>query len=232
MKPSQRCIEGLAKSDPVNESVAIFSLERGGSLLGDHIVDIRSRDGLEEKKHFPIPKPPNEKRLEHIQNMLQEINRYVTDSPQSSTAQQTITIAIAETAISGTAANTLLPELGKLKKSHPNLQFNIVLEQQTIHSNKIDHDDYLEPTETLPNQNISNLKGKHIDTNNTKVITGYTNDIIGEDTGFQIEHTSQRPVLIMAENYIDGYEITPKKGQLTRDVIRDIMAGKYPFLRN
>jgi len=219
---SQGCIKTLASHKIVNESDVIFSLERGGSLLADHIVDIRMQESLKKMIHFSIPKPKSESRKDHISNMFQDIEAYIEDR---GTTKKRITVAITETAISGAAGATLLSRLGEFARRFPKIQFNVIFEQQTIHAKFPDR--YRGVMDGIPRCKPSDMKARHVSAKNICVVTGYTLDILGEDTKFQIERLSKRPIYIMSEDFTCGCKITPKAGQCTRDVLRDLMTGKY-----
>lgn len=123
-------------------SDAIFSLERGGSMISDLIVRLADVAQGRELQAFKVPKVMGEnlhgkKEIEdkpqQRKNFKDRIVEFVETMKQH---DRQIVISIAETAVGGSSVNELLGDLKRLdaqfQKSKVNVQFRVLVARETI----------------------------------------------------------------------------------------------------
>ncbi|HET7536325.1 MAG TPA: DUF4157 domain-containing protein, partial [Candidatus Didemnitutus sp.] len=194
-----------------DDTVALFSLERGGSLLADHIAAYFP--GLPNVK---IPKPQGGgdeyRRRQHQQHLVLsmmdteegQMFRLLCRRPELLRVRvlPSITIALAETAVSGSSVNTLLDTLNRCHSLLPFSRFRLLVEKQTIKEAKL-------KTEVLGGTHVTdpgiNL-AENLDTTSlskVQMFIAHAQYILGEDVGYQVSCEGMqagKPVVIFDES--------------------------------
>ncbi len=234
---SRRAIANLVSV--LGNTVAIFSLERGGSLLADHLHRVR-----QELLNVKIPKSQLHKREEqHLRLIFRMMDaeegllfKMLSRNPAiARTPPPLITFAITETAISGSSVNTLLKTLKNYSMLLPYTKFKLLVEKQTM------KDEDFSPT--LPSRlKVSDLKirfapilykGNPLEGNIAQIemFIAQTQYIIGEDVGYQVSYDTKlrgAPLVIFDEIANNLVAVSLQScTMLPREMIIELIAGAY-----
>ena len=230
IKDSREAIARLVQL--VGNSTAVFSLERGGALVADHIV----RMGNLNIPNIKISKekdPATEKytRDYHHKMLIDSMLGFVkAELEKQSDKNATITVAVAETAVSGTSANTLLKTLNEVATRCPNVKIKLLLEKQTIKEQRLKGKGVLR----IDNPGIN--YDSYVDAKNmerVEIFVSHTQYILGEDVDYQMQYANgenaDKPLIVFNEDQgkLVACKITPKKDTSARDAIIDLVSGVY-----
>lgn len=245
IKGSRRAILDLVHL--VGDSVAVFSLERGGSLLADHIADFRDRMGIRAIPNVKVPKSAGLKfngetheynRTQHHLSLVTQMMDTeeghmflnLSRAPGVHDTPPTITIGLAETAVSGSSVNTLL---GTLKKYHtllPYTKFRLLIEKQTIKEKELAN----KPLGglRLHDPGISVKNNLTVDTiPKVQMFIAQAEYILGEDVGYQVSYAGYlqgQPLVVFDESAHQLVAVKlSQQGMLPRDMLRRIVAGEF-----
>lgn len=232
----------------VGDSVAIFSLERGGSLLADHISDLMIAAGLQTIPNVKVSKRSGlidgqyNRTMHHRSMILKmmdteegQLHKLITRNPMLLQHPPLITIALAETAVSGSSVNTLLGTLQTYHQLLPYSKFRLLIEKQTIKEQRLHNhplgglrvaDPGIVPVGPLTVDTIPKIQ----------MFISQTEYILGEDVGYQVSYDGRHfgaPIIIFDQslNRLVAVKIS-KGGVLPRDLIRMLIRGVYDQFLN
>ncbi|WP_342359626.1 hypothetical protein [Terrarubrum flagellatum] len=122
----------------IGPAEAIFSLERGGALVADHIVNLLGRGILNykiskvsEASELSLINPPQYARNEHIGRFQQAIRNFLQFRNN-----RPVTIVVTESVVGGASAGALIKDLDDLLRDFPQLHIKILLQRQSINRNQ------------------------------------------------------------------------------------------------
>ncbi|MEP7108637.1 MAG: DUF4157 domain-containing protein [Ferruginibacter sp.] len=187
-----------------------LSMERGGAMLGDEII-------LETQ--IPNRSIPRQESGDYRAQQLSDLRSSIAQIMQGKENDE-ITITISETSVSGGSTTNLIGELRRIISSgrYPSLKYKVLVLQQTATG--------LEETAT---GTILRKVGK---ANKIQVVIASTPYILGEDVNYQVARNndnSTAPIIVFkgTEETLIAYKITPIEGSTARDVIIDLVDGRY-----
>lgn len=219
------------------DTMAIFSLERGGSLLADHILRVK-----QNLLNVKVPKiaakgSTYSREKHHLRLILKMMDaeegmvfKMLSKNPTIVRKLPLITFAITETAISGSSVNTLLKTLKQYSMLLPYTKFRILVEKQTIKDEDFNS--------SIPGKlKVSDSKIKYKenvcegDFSRIEMFIAQTQYIIGEDVGYQVSYNSVlrgTPLVIFDETGTNLITMNISSGRMKpRDLIIELVAGSY-----
>ena len=214
---------------------AIFSLERGGSLVADHIMG-HLRDSTRNVK---VPKvlERNAKysKDDHIARFKQAVREHIG----LATPNRAVTIGVTETIVGGSSANTILNALNSLVRQHPNLSVRFLFSRHTFHRDD-EHVKLFEQLPLVPKPykremypgeflNVPAFPGQAI------AFISKARYIIGEDVGYQLDYdgpSANEPLVVfnMVGQQLRALSIQPSGGHTAREMIVRLVLGAYDDL--
>ena len=245
IESSKECINALFEKIKELDIHILFSLERGGSLLGDQIVSIAKKEkyelgSIKIERVETVGEPYS--KTEHVNRMLDNIFERLRIYKDR--------IAITETFIGGGSINGILEVLKQrtdISKQAVKEKLFFILEHQTILDDANDrvgiytYFEYLsKKNEASPEVVRTSEKGKKKKGKHPKPIQAIENYmlqdnifvyntpyIIGEDVDFQINYTSMLPIEIFDGKSEEVLSISPSSNEKTRDLIIKLTTGNF-----
>jgi len=247
LRSSRRAILDLVTQ--VGDSVAVFSLERGGALLADHIADVTR---LMSGRYIPSVKVPKssgvtvnqEKKKEEYSRTKHQLSLVArmmdTEEGQMfvrlrarrrmQSGVPAFTMGLAETAVSGSSVNTLLGTLQSCHHLLPYSKFRLLIEKQTIKEKELVGkplgglrvaDPGIKITDKLDVDTIPKIQ----------MFIAQTHYILGEDVGYQVAYENQlrgTPVVVFDEtgDRLIAVKLS-RSDKLPRDMLRLLLMGAF-----
>jgi hypothetical protein len=212
----RRAILGLIQAS--EGSLAIFSLERGGSMIADlmeklsnetmaqnikipkpsrkDVQDYLDLKGLNEAKEAPkmLETPANQKQV-HMHKFITIIRKFI-----EAQGEDQIIISIAETAVGGGSVNSLLKSVsdlcGELKVQQPKkkVKFKILIARETIKNKNYRGTGIVKTNDpvNITSMGKEGVKSLSFETDNPNEIETYfsqTRYLISEDVDYQLQYT-------------------------------------------
>ena len=215
----------------VGNATAIFSLERGGSLIADHLTALG-------QKIMNVKIAKTEDRTSQHRNLalammkLEEgiMFKMLSKNPLLLANPPIITIALTETAISGSSVNTLLKTLSQYHHLLPQSKFRILVERQTIKEARLSprrtggirvEDPGIDLEKNLVTSAIPKVE----------MFISHTQYILGEDVDYQISYHNRhagQPLVVFdsAKDQIVAVSLS-SPSMTPRQLIMKLVAGAY-----
>ncbi|HEV7920230.1 MAG TPA: hypothetical protein VGR02_05510 [Thermoanaerobaculia bacterium] len=211
----------------IGESEAIFSLERGGSLVADHIMAHLRRKPVNTKL-------PKSHRNDQIARFKDAIRSHIgVDTPG-----RQATISVTETVVGGTSANTILRTIPDLLKSHSQLQIQFLFERHTWHKDDQHVPLFEEMRIAAQASSFDVFPGEHIkvpghaDAHRVSAFLAAARYLLGEDVGYQLAYDGQHagePLIVFNQvgQYLRAVHIQPSGGRTAREILIRLVLGVY-----
>jgi len=236
------CRKGLmGLVQQVGDSVAVFSLERGGSLLGDHIVDFlelmeerrlshvkvaKTRSGSDDEQHGLLVAKMMDVEEGHM-------FRYMNSHPLVLHRPPPIVMSIAETAVSGSSADQVLKTLHRCSDLIPHTRVRVLVEKQTIKEPRL----MGQPLGGVRVQDPGIHLPENLDTEDLSRVELFVSQvpyILGEDVAYQCTYhgvVRGQPIMIFDErNSVLVAVQLAQAGVLPRDMLRMLVLGAFDDL--
>ncbi len=215
----------------LGDATAVFSLERGGSLVADHLLALR-RDILNVKIAKTADRTSQHRNLAMAMMNLEEGRMFsmLTHIPHLVRKPPMITIALTETAISGSSVNTLLKTISQYHHLLPQTQFRLLIERQTIKEKRLSaartggirvEDPGIDMEKNLVTSAIPQVQ----------MFISHAQYILGEDVDYQISYAGAHagePLLIFDEASKEIVAVKLSSPSMTpRDILMRMIGGAY-----
>jgi hypothetical protein len=226
----------------VGDSVALFSLERGGAFLADLVTDFRRERGDRPIPNFKISKEAGKSAAgvysrgrHHLAMVIQMMDveegqmfNILSRNPTFHQKPPMVTIGLTETAVSGASVNKLLTTLDDYHEMLPQSRFNVLVEKQTIKEPKIPRDERGGLRHTDPGISLEHLKTTD-SVEKVRMFIAHTEYILGEDVGYQISYDGRlagQPLIVFDESSDELVAVRlSSHGMLPRDLLRLLIGG-------
>jgi hypothetical protein len=234
-------------------SGAVFSLERGGSFVADHIFrallqrnDSRAESMLNVKIAKPDSGDGEYKRKTHFASLISrvadweegqvfkyahQLTREAGEEALGIIGMPRFTIAITETAVSGSSVNTLLPILNQVLSVSQFVDVRLLVERQTGKEHKLAGEPHVPKTDQDPNIDIKGqLNPEFVD--RVRMTIARVHYILGEDVNYQLSYTvpdQMKPLLLLhpAAEQLYAFQLMPGHGVSPREALIDLVAGAF-----
>lgn len=215
----------------LGDATAVFSLERGGSLVADHLLAVR-HDLLNVKIAKTAKRTTQHKNLAMAMMNLEEGRMFsmLARNPRLLHRPPMITIALTETAISGSSVNTLLKTISDYHHLLPQTQFRLLIERQTIKEKRLSaartggirvEDPGIDMEKNLVTSAIPKVQ----------MFISHAQYILGEDVDYQISYAGAHagePLLIFDEANKQIVAVKLSSPSMTpRDILMRMIGGAY-----
>lgn len=215
----------------LGDATAVFSLERGGSLVADHLLALQ-RDILNVKIAKTEDRTSQHRNLAMAMMNLEEGRMFsmLSRNPHLLHRPPMITIALTETAISGSSVNTLLKTISQYHHLLPQTQFRLLIERQTIKEKRLSpartggirvEDPGIDMEKNLVTSAIPKVQ----------MFISHAQYILGEDVDYQISYAGAHagePLLIFDEAHKQIVAVKLSSPSMTpRDILVRMVGGAY-----
>lgn len=186
----------------------IITFERGGSLIGDQLID--GTDISNEK----IPKRSRKYKSEQPQELIELVHNYMKGREN-----EAVTVDVVESLFSGSSGNTILKAFAILEKQYSNLSYKLHMLQETM---GLEHESNAEDLRLQ-------VSKKMADANKVEVYIQKTKFVLGEDISAQSEYGNEEPIVVFkgSDTKLAAYKIIPKDGTSTRMIIVALAGGEF-----
>lgn len=229
IRDNRKALLGLVHM--MGDATAVFSLERGGSLVADHLHAL-GRDIMNIKIAKTEERTSQHRNLAMAMMDLEEGRMFtmLSRNPLLLKKPPLITIALTETAISGSSVNTLLKTISQYHHLLPQSQFRLLIERQTIKEERLRPErtggiHVEDPGIDLEKNLVTSAIPK------VQMFISHAQYILGEDVDYQIsydgKHTGQ-PLMIFDESKKQIVAVSLSSPTMTpRDMIMRMIGGAY-----
>lgn len=232
---------------------AVFSLERGGALVSDHLAALLGN----RQPNIKIPKlAPGQlvyKKTDHIERFKNAIKSQVGPNPN-----REVTIGICETLVGGGSANKVFEAVNDVLLVCPKINFKMLFERHTLHQNGDLDDEVTElfAYQKAPSHKLFMNRDEAIDLGKVKaLVRGFTprpsqaplpgpvpqqaavfiakaRYILGEDVGYQMSYngpSASQPLIIFdhVRGRLKAIELRPAGGHTAREMLIRLVLGAY-----
>ena len=234
----------------VGDCEAIFSLERGGALVADHIAALLRDTRPNRKIPKLAPGTTVYTKADHINRLKQAIRQQIGQRP-------TTNIAITETLVGGGSANKILEVVNDMIREFPTVRFQLLFERHTHHQDDDLDNDFIKllaykqapshklfrgQSEALKLSTVQELahKVKYTPGKGTEflvptqvpVFIAKARYILGEDVGYQMAYDgawANQPLIIFdrSRGEIRAVKLTPSGGHTAREMLIRLVLGYY-----
>ena len=193
----------------------ILTLETGGTLLGDQLIEGTSNVNVK------IPKAKTEHKTQQPIDIIKFVDGFMEGRENDSA-----TVNIVETMVSGSSANNILKNaIDKIIASgkYPNIKFKMILLQETL---GVDADKNKKGVQELRDNIL--IEYGITEADKIQLVFHKTRYILGEDVDAQAAADSKESVIVFKGSFesLICYKVSPQGKTKTRDIIIALANGK------